>query len=90
MSECPVDGFPAPAFVASNGVVEGELEAALGRIWDGLDAGFKVGPADGLALAIELKAVQKARSEDGGILSAGGEGEGEEQDRRDGKRQGIV
>jgi hypothetical protein len=63
MGERPVDGFPALLVAVSDGVVEGELEAALGRIGDGLDAGFEVEPAEGLAVAITLEAAQEAGSE---------------------------
>ncbi len=58
MIEGPTDGLAALGFVAGNGVIEREFEAALGRIGYAVDAVFKIQPAGGFALAIALETAE--------------------------------
>jgi hypothetical protein len=54
----PLDRFAAFGFVAGDGVIEGEFEAALGRIRDGINAIFEIQPTGRFALTIALEAAE--------------------------------
>ena len=58
VGESPSDGFATARFLMRDGIVESELEAAVGRVRCGLNAIFKIDPADSLPLAIALQAAE--------------------------------
>ena len=86
MREGPGNRFAAAGFIVSDGVIESEFKAALGRIGNGLHAVFEIQPAGGLAFTVALKAFEVPRREQGlgRILRMGGGNDGCEQDRADG------